>query len=64
MLLQNSLVCPNKHSFDLSRKGYVRLVKKERALNDNFYDFSLFSHRRSFILAGFYELLHNKIMRI
>ena len=64
MLSQNSLVCPNKHAFDLSRKGYVRLLKKERALNDNFYDFSLFSHRRSFILAGFYELLHNKITEI
>lgn len=64
MLSQNSLVCPNKHAFDLSRKGYVRLLKKERALNNNFYIFSLFSHRHSFILAGFYELLHSKIMRI
>ena len=64
LLAQNSLVCSNRHSFDLSRKGYARLLKRERALKDDFYDSTLFSHRRSFILAGFYELLHNKITEI
>ena len=60
-LHQNSLCCSNNHQFDLSKKGCVRLLKKERALKDDFYNSALFSHRRSFILAGFYKELHKKI---
>lgn len=61
---QHSLVCQQNHLFDISRKGYVRLLAKEKKLVNDLYDDQLFSYRRTFIKTGFYDFLHKKIVEI
>ena len=63
-LSENSLKCLQNHQFDFSRKGYVRLLRQERSLKDDFYNLKLFQARRSFILEGFYDKLHEEISQI
>ena len=63
-LKEHSLICENGHVFDLSKKGVVRLLPRERKLQSNLYDRTLFLNRRAFIEAGFYCHLYEKIQEI
>lgn len=57
-LNDNSLICEKKHCFDITKKGYFTLLKKNRARVDNIYDMNLFKNRIQFINSGFYNELH------
>lgn len=61
--MQNrSLVCPNRHTFDLAREGYVNLLapnaKKTRDPGDNR---AMMSSRRAFLESGHYKALADKL---
>ncbi len=48
----NSLLCQNKHNFDISRDGYINLlVKQVRSA----YDKKLFASRKAIIQSGFFD---------
>lgn len=57
----NSLICLNKHTFNISKKGTTILYKTSKLKNNKVYDKNLFINRRKFINNGFYGELHNKI---
>ncbi len=48
----SALVCPNRHSFDLSRRGYVNFAPNAKA---GMYDASLFENRAKVMEAGYYD---------
>ncbi len=60
----NSLKCLNNHTFNISKKGTSILYKTSKLKKDKLYDKNLFINRRSFINCGFYDELHNKIIKI
>lgn len=60
----NSLVCKNKHTFNINKKGYVRLLKKEKKYSDNIYTKQLFLSRRNIINNRYYDDLHMTISKI
>ncbi len=60
----NSLHCPSNHTFNISKKGTTILYKTSKLKQDKLYDKNLFINRRSFINCGFYDELHNKIIKI
>jgi len=60
----NSLVCGNGHCFDISRKGYFTLLRKNKSRIDDVYNSLLFKNRISFINEGFYDELHLLISQI
>lgn len=64
MLYNNSLVCDNNHCFDISKKGYVTLLKKNKLRSNYIYDTCLFRSRYKFISKGFYNELHVLISKI
>lgn len=65
LLHERSLVCPNRHSFDLSKEGYVNLLpanaKKSKDPGDNVI---MMTARRAFLEAGYYKSLADKISEI
>lgn len=61
---ENSLICVNNHTFDISKKGSVVLYKTSKLKKDKIYNTNLFVNRRCFINCGFYDELHNKISDI
>ena len=52
-LVQQSLACPNRHSFDLSKFGYVNLAPQVKASKD--YDKEKFQNRKLVLENGFYD---------
>ena len=61
----NSLVCPNKHCFDLSKRGYVNLLRPSKSGSVRHRDDKLMvESRKSFLNAGFYAPLSNAITDI
>ena len=54
----NRLLCHNKHSFDLSKQGYVNLLSRPHTTN---YDKKLFESRKLIIENGFFEPLSTRI---
>lgn len=62
--INNSLICSNNHTFNISKKGSVVLYKTSKLKNDRIYDNDLFINRRNFIKCGFYDKLHDKISEI
>ena len=61
----NSLVCPNKHCFDLSKRGYVNLLRPSKSGAVRHGDDKLMvESRKSFLNAGFYAPLANAITEI
>ena len=52
-LVQQSLACPNRHSFDLSKFGYVNLAPQVKASKD--YDKENFQNRKLVLENGFYD---------
>ncbi len=57
----NSLICVNKHTFNISKKGTTILYKTSKIKPDKIYNKDLFINRRNFINSGFYDGLHDKI---
>ena len=60
----NSLICKNSHCYDISKKGYFTLLKKNKLRIDNIYDINLFKNRMEFIKKGYYYELHKLISKI
>ncbi len=52
-LVQQSLVCTNRHSFDLAKFGYVNLAPQVKASKD--YDKESFQNRQLVLENGFYD---------
>lgn len=61
----NSLVCPKRHSFDLSRRGYVNLLRPSKSGGARHGDDKLMvAARTAFLDAGFYEPLLNALKAV
>ena len=58
-LVQQSLACPNRHSFDLSKFGYVNLAPQVKASKD--YDKENFQNRQLVLENGFYDHILNAL---
>ena len=58
-LLQQSLACPNRHSFDLAKFGYVNLAPQVKASKD--YDKENFQNRQLVLENGFYDHILNAL---
>ena len=58
-----SYVCPNRHSFDIARQGYVNLltVNQKHSLNPGDTREQVLS-RRAFLEAGYYEPIRNALI--
>ena len=58
-----SLLCPNRHSFDIARQGYVNLltVQQKHSLNPGDTREQVLS-RRTFLEAGFYRPILNALI--
>lgn len=63
-IINNSIKCNNKHTFDISNKGYFVFYKTSKIKSSRIYDSELFASRREFINYGFYAELHNIISNI
>ena len=61
ILNDDSLQCENYHTFDINKKGYVHLLKKQKKFKNNIYTKSLFLNRRIVILNNLYDRLHSYI---
>ena len=59
---QRQLACPEKHSFDIAKQGYVNLLpvqhKRSKAPGD---DKAMVLARQSFLNAGYYQPLAKKL---
>ena len=58
-LVQQSLACPNRHSFDLAKFGYVNLAPQVKASKD--YDKESFQNRQLVLENGFYDHILNAL---
>ena len=58
-LVQQSLVCTNRHSFDLAKFGYVNLAPQVKASKD--YDKESFQNRQLVLENGFYNHILNAL---
>ena len=63
-ICKNSLICEKNHCYDIAKKGYFTLLKKNKLRIDNIYDINLFKNRMEFIKKGFYYELHKLISKI
>lgn len=59
-LIQKSLVCKNKHCYDISKYGYVNLLMSVK--NDANYNKVSFENRRNILEDGFYSEILLKIL--
>lgn len=50
---ENSLKCPNRHSYDIAKFGYVNLAPQTKQARD--YDKTSFQNRQVILEAGFYQ---------
>lgn len=60
-IFDDCLICENKHTYNINKKGYVSLFKKQKKFESDIYTKGLFENRRSTILSGIYSNLHNII---
>lgn len=58
-LVQQSLACPNRHSFDLAKFGYVNLAPQVKASKD--YNKENFQNRQLVLENGFYDHILNAL---
>ena len=64
VLKNNSIICSNNHTFDISKKGTVIFYRTSKLKKNKIYDNNLFINRRKFINCGFYDELHSEISKI
>lgn len=50
---ESSLKCPNRHSYDIAKFGYVNLAPQAKQAKD--YDKTSFQNRQVILEAGFYQ---------
>lgn len=60
----NSLVCSNNHTFNISKKGTVILYKTSKIKKNKIYNNKLFENRIKFINAGYYDKLYKELVNI
>lgn len=53
---QSSLCCPNRHTFDIAKQGYVNLAPQVKQSAN--YHKSSFENRQAFLEAGYYDHLY------
>lgn len=58
---QNFVSCDNHHSFDISKQGYITLLKSSKLNIDKHYDKYLFDNRRKLIETGFFAPIESFI---
>ena len=58
---ENSVICKNNHCFNMSKKGYINLIKNN---NKTIYDKDLFEARRKIYDQKVYEILSEEIINI
>lgn len=63
-ILNNSLACKNNHTFNINKKGFVKLTKLQKKYEDLTYTKDLFVSRRQIINDGFYDGIHKTISEI
>jgi 23S rRNA (guanine745-N1)-methyltransferase len=61
VLIDNSLMCKNKHCFNISKKGYVSLLNKN---TKTIYDKELFESRNQIYKGKLYDKLTKEIIKI
>lgn len=54
-LIGKSLVCTKKHTYDINKKGYVKLLKIQKPYDDKLYTNDLFVSRRN-VIEKTYEI--------
>ena len=64
VIKNNSIICSNNHTFDISKKGTVIFYRTSKLKKNKIYDNNLFINRRKFINCGFYDELHSEISKI
>ena len=64
ILNDHSLVCKNKHTYDISKKGITTLVSHSHIKESKIYNYELFLNRRNFIQKLYYKDLYEKIIHI
>lgn len=62
VLYDNSLICTNKHCFDISKYGYVNFAPHTRQQKN--YDKQSFENRKIILESGFYSHILNKVIEI
>ncbi|HEM4765615.1 TPA: methyltransferase domain-containing protein [Streptococcus suis] len=56
---QSSLRCPNRHTFDIAKQGYVNLAAQVKQSAN--YHKSSFENRQAFLEAGYYDHLYEAL---
>lgn len=56
---QSSLRCPNRHTFDIAKQGYVNLAPQAKQSTN--YHKSSFENRQAFLEAGYYDHLYEAL---
>ena len=64
ILMDHSLVCKNKHTYDISKKGITTLVSHSHIKESKIYNYELFLNRRNFIQKMYYKDLYDEIIHI
>lgn len=60
----DSIICNNKHTFNISKKGYLYLNSINNLHNSSLYNKDLFLSRRNTLLSNLYEGVYNEIVNI
>lgn len=58
----SSLKCPNRHSYDIAKFGYVNLAPQAKQAKD--YDKTNFQNRQAILEAGFYQHILDELLRL
>jgi len=61
-LMENSLKCQHRHSYDLAKFGYVNLAPQVKQSKD--YDKTSFQNRQLILEAGFYQQISDSLIQI
>ena len=61
--INNSLLCPNNHSFDIAKHGYVNLAGGTKGSTEH-YDKESFKKRQQILEAGYYSHICDELVRI
>ena len=61
-LMENSLKCHHRHSYDLAKFGYVNLAPQVKQSKD--YDKTSFQNRQLILEAGFYQQISDSLLQI
>ena len=59
---ENSLKCANRHSYDISKFGYVNLAPQVKQARD--YDKTSFQNRKVILEAGFYQHILDELLHL